>query len=77
MADRNSNKSQFTFFTDDLGEHYIIDISQIRAITTTGCTYIDENRETKHQSQLSVGSTWFQVNTEVLDLAKQLGIERE
>ena len=77
MTDRNSNKSQFTFFTDDLGEQYIIDISQIRAINTTGCTYIDENGETKRQSQLSVGSTWFQVNTEMLDLAKQLGIKCE
>jgi len=75
MDDIKSKKSQFTFFTDDLGVQYIIDISQIRAITTTGCTYIDENGETKYQSQLSVGSTWFQVNTEVLYLAKQLGIE--
>jgi hypothetical protein len=75
MTDKASNKPKLTYFTDNLGEPYIIDISQIRAITKTGAKYIDENGETKDQSQLSVGPTWFCVNTEPLDLIRQLGIE--
>tara|TARA_R110000772_G_scaffold211864_3_gene322405 strand:+ start:366 stop:656 length:291 start_codon:yes stop_codon:yes gene_type:complete len=75
MNDKTSNKCKFTYFTDDLGEPYIIDVSQIQAITKTGAKYIDENGKTKDQSQISVGPTWFGVNTELLDLIRQLGIE--
>lgn len=75
MNDKTLNKSRLTYFTDDLGEPYIIDTSQIQAITSTGGSYVDENGETKARSQISVGSTWFGVNREPLDLIKQLGLE--
>lgn len=75
MKDKTLNKSRLTYFTDDLGESYIIDTSQIQAITSTGVSYVDDNGLTKAQSQISVGSTCFGVNAEPLDLIKQLGLE--
>ena len=62
------------FFTDDVGDAFILDVSKVQALSIDPGQYIDENGETKNGTQVAVGSMWFQVKMEITDLANHIGL---
>ena len=63
------------FFTDDVGDAFILDVSKVNALAIDQCKYTDESGEIKNGTQIAVGSMWFQVKMDITELADQIGLE--